>query len=258
SRKLLAKGLYKDSTTLIKNGWFYFFYPNGILSSTGRYLVNRKEGLWLAYHPNGYIKDSVLYDAGEKTGAELSWHDNGFPEDSIAHKADGTAVSVSWYDNGNISAAGRLNTGNQFHGKWRYYHKNGQVSADEIYDNGKLISRKYFSAEGNNFSDSSLTEKQSSFVGGIEQWGNYLSKKLYWPQNFQLVNTHQVRIQVQFRIDENGSVKDEFITIPFDPIFNDIVLRAIHNSPKWQPAISHNRHVSSIQRQTVIFNQADR
>jgi len=35
NRKLQMKGLYRDSACKISNGYFYFFYANGVLESTG-------------------------------------------------------------------------------------------------------------------------------------------------------------------------------------------------------------------------------
>jgi antitoxin component YwqK of YwqJK toxin-antitoxin module len=52
------------------------------MESSGRYLHNMKEGLWLVYHPNGMMADSTVYVNGIPIGACMAWYSNGIPSDS--------------------------------------------------------------------------------------------------------------------------------------------------------------------------------
>src|SRR5690242_10645142 len=61
TQKLQMQGLYEDSATKIANGYFYYYYANGIPESFGRNVHNKKQGLWLRYYNNGYIRDSTVY-----------------------------------------------------------------------------------------------------------------------------------------------------------------------------------------------------
>ena len=254
-RKIHMKGLFTDSSCKIKNGYFYTFHPTGILDEAGKYKTNRKEGLWLGYHPNGYMKDSIFYDNGEPKGISLHWYNNGYLSDSTNYKPDGTAVQVSWFDDGSLSSAGRLSADNLFHGKWQFFHRNGKLSATEVYNNGKLVDRKYFAEDGTPISDTADKTQGAVFPGGIPAWQQYLSKKLYWPANYKIVNNDKGAVGVDFMVDENGLVKDVNINTPFHPAFNDIVLQIIKGSPKWVPAISHNRRVPYHHKQMVTFKQ---
>ena len=56
-------------------------------------------------------------------------------------------------------------------------------------------------------------------------------------------------------IDEEGNVKDININTPFEDAFNNIVYKTIAASPKWIPAVSHNRKVAYHHKQTVAFGQ---
>ena len=251
-------GLYKDSSSKVMNGMFRFYYPNKILSSTGRYIDNKKDGLWLGWHDNGFIKDSTEYDAGEQVGSALHWYKNGFMQDSIVHRPDGSSVSVSWFDDGTLSAAGRNNMFNAYNGKWQFFHRNGQLSAEEVYDNGRLLSRKYFSENGVPQADTTDRSAPATFPGGLDKWLRYLENHLYWPRNYQLLNGDKAWIGTEFIIDENGNLKDINITVPFETAFNDIVINTLKSSPKWIPAVSHNRKIAFLHRQSLGFQQRAR
>lgn len=254
-KRLQMKGLYKDSACKISNGYFYFFHAHGILESRGPYNDNKKDGLWLGYHPNGFMSDSTVYDSGKRTGISLQWYNNGFLSDSTVYKADGTAISVSWFDDGTVSSAGRLNFLQSYHGKWQFFHRNGKLSATEIYDNGKLVDRKYFAEDSSPITDTADNSSKAVFPGGIPAWTKFLEKKLYFPNNYQIVNGDKAVVVVVFTVDENGDVKDVKLQTPFHPAFDDIAVSIIKKSPKWLPAISHNRKVPYKHTQTINFTQ---
>ncbi len=251
-RSLQMKGLYKDSACLFKHGQFYYLYDDGKPELIGNYSDNKKDGLWLGYHPNGMIRDSTHYDSGEIVGASVQWYSSGFISDSTNYGANG-AVQISWYEDGKPSAAGRLNYLNMPTGKWKYYHPNGQVSAEELFEMGRLKDKIYYTEEGLPLSDTTDRTRAAQFKGGVSRWTDYLGSHLFWPTGYSLANTDRVEIGVKFRIDENGLVKDVYLFAPFESIFNDIVLRVIRNSPKWEPAIAHNRRVSYQHAQTITF-----
>ena len=253
ARTIQMVGLFKDSSGLVKNGTFFYFHPNKVLSSSGRYVNNKKDGIWISWHENALMKDSIEYDAGEEIGTALHWYNNGYVQDSIVHRPDGTAVAVSWFDNGEVSSAGRLNMLGAYIGKWQFFHKNGQLSSDEVYDNGKLVSRKYYSENGTPQPDTGAVSTPARFPGGVEKWTKFLDKNFYWPAHYQLVNGDKAIIRVEFTVDETGTVKDVYLSVPFEPAFNEIVIRTLRDSPKWIPAVSHNRKVAFVHRQQVGF-----
>jgi hypothetical protein len=252
--KLQMKGLYKDSTSKYAIGYFYHFYANGKLQSVGRYEDNKRQGLWLSYHSNGYIKDSTVYDYGEARGIALRWHNNGFMSDSISYNADGTAVSVSWFDDGSLSSAGRLNYVNQPNGKWQFFHQNGKLSSLETYDNGKLVEKNYFDEKGDLMSDNTDKSHGAEFIGGIPKWMDYLKSKLYFPPGYKIVNGDKALMVVEFTIDEKGNVKDVDIPVPFHDVLNNVVVGILKKSAKWNPAMNHNRKVSYMHKQAITFN----
>jgi hypothetical protein len=255
--RMQMKGLFRDSACTIKNGGFYFFHANGQLQSVGRYKDNKKEGQWLLYYPNGFMSDSSVYAADEITGISLKWHNNGFLSDSTEYKEDGTGISFSWFDDGSISSAGRLSASHKPFGKWQYFHRNGKLSAVEVYDNGRLVDRKYFSEDGTPKYDISDETTGAFFPGGVGEWLKFLDNTLYFPRGYKLVNGDKAAIVVDFTIDENGNLKDVNLQTPFHPVFNDIVIKGLKKSPKWIPAMDHNRRVKYHHIQTIIFHDVN-
>jgi hypothetical protein len=51
------------------------------------------------------------------------------------------------------------------------------------------------------------------------------------------------------------NARDIFVSAPFNPIFDRKALDILRGSPKWLPAIEHNRRVSSRIRIPISFNE---
>ncbi len=254
-QKLQMRGLYEDAEGKVKNGVFYFYHPNGELQSVNRYVHGKPDGLLLAFHTNGSLRDSTMYRMGVPTGLGLSWTSDGFLSDSTFMNEDGSGTRVHWFDNGVPSHAGRYSAGMKMHGKWVYYHINGQVSSLETYDAGKLMDKQYFDEKGIEIKDTTNRDHAASFPGGNKAWVEFIHKRAYFPENFTIVNGDRAVVVISFVIDENGDMAEVFTTTPFYPAFDRIAEKAVKASPKWIPAVSHNRRVRSYFRQAVTFAQ---
>lgn len=247
-------GLYKDAAAKIQNGKFRYFYPNGNLSSVGNYVNGEKQGLWLWYHYNGMMSDSSFYEGGKVRGTSISWHNNGYMSDSAVYTSDGKAVYVSWFDDGTPSGAGRFDNGKR-EGVWQYFHKNGNNAAIEKYRQDELLTSSYYDEEGKALTAASNKNKDAEFKGGEKKWRNYLEGGLQFPHDVKLVNTDVITVVVNATVDEEGKISDVYVSVPFDPKFDDEAVRVMKRSPKWLPAISNNRRVKSYIRQPVSFVQ---
>lgn len=254
TNKLQMAGLYQDAETKTKKGWFRYFYPNGNLESVGRYVNGERQGLWLSYHYNGMMSDSAYYEADKLKGTKMSWYSNGFIADSADYTNDGQAVYISWYDDGNPSSAGRYINGKK-EGPWQYFHKNNNNAALEKYSKDVLISRIYYDEKGIQLSDTSNKDRDAEFKGGEAKWRDYLEGNLQFPEDVKLVNTDVITIVVNATVDEDGKISDVYVSVPFDPKFDDEALRVMKRSPKWLPSISHNRRVKQYVRQPIFFMQ---
>ncbi|MEO5783321.1 MAG: energy transducer TonB [Ginsengibacter sp.] len=252
--KLQMLGLYEDAENKIKNGTFYWFFPDGKVKAIGKYDNNLKVGTWLDYYRNGSLQDSLNYNNGNLKGISLSWYLDGSAKDSFNINEKGSGVYVSWFDNGQPSSAGRYVGFINQHGRWNYYHKNGNISAAELYDNGILKEKQYFDVNGT-LADTTFHDAKAEFPGGNKGWSKYLSRELYFPGNLYFKNSYTAGIVVTGTINEDGKVIDAEVSVPLHPEFDKIALNAVKKSPKWIPAISHNRRVYSHFTQLVKFNQ---
>lgn len=254
TKKLRMEGLYKDSNCQVPIGTTKAYYTNQNLASEIHYSNGILNGPLINYHYNGMIKDSLFFDNGAPAGTLKSWHSNGYLADSVVNSTDGSAVQVSWFSNGKPSIGGRFRNELQ-EGRWRYYHRNGNTAALEEYKAGKLVSRIYFDEGGMQVSDTSNHDRRAMFRGSNsnDRWRKYMENNLEWPKNVKLVNTDTVTVTVVATIDEKGNITDAYVDVPFDPLFDNIVLRVVKRSPKWMPAISHNRYVKDLLIQSVNF-----
>jgi antitoxin component YwqK of YwqJK toxin-antitoxin module len=253
--KLQMLGLFEDKQNTVKNGHFYWFYPDGEIKTICKYVHNQKEGVWLQYYSDGSLQDSFNYKNGNLNGISLSWYRNGYPKDSFNFNKNGSGISVSWFDNGRPSAAGRYTGFDEQNGLWKYYHKNGNPSAIELYENGVLKDKQYFNEDGNP-ADTSVHDEGAKFPGGDKGWSKYISHQLYFPPNYEFKNSFITSVVVTGTVNEDGQVIDAEVTVPLHPEFDKIALNALKKSPKWIPAESHNRHIYYYFTQTVTFLQS--
>ncbi|THU40790.1 hypothetical protein FAM09_01370 [Niastella caeni] len=251
---LQMDGTFEDSACKIRNGHFRFYHPNGNLQTSGRYVHNKRDGLWLSYHYNGMMSDSTTYNNGQKIGACYGWYENGYLSDSSFYNADGSGVGVAWFSNGNPSYSGRYSAGEKKNGKWIYFHRNGKVSATEFYKDGALADKQYFDEQGG-LADTANKDRKASFPGGPQAWQKYLVKKLYFPTQYKLVNGDKAIVVVEAIIDEEGNVTEVTVNTPFHPAFDKIAVEVVRKSPQWEPAIQQNRKLRYKIRQPVFFAQ---
>jgi antitoxin component YwqK of YwqJK toxin-antitoxin module len=256
TKKLQMSALFSDEASKIHNGHAYFFYANGLPSIVGTMINNKQEGVCVSYHPNGMMSDSALFKNGKVVDKRFRWHSNGTMADSISRINDSSYVQIGWFEDGKISHAGYL-VNEKKHGRWKYFHYNGQVSALETHDKGKLSKAEYFDEQGQLLKDTSMVNRDASILGGQAAWTKYLQRNLYWPKGLEFNTPASVTVGISFWVDENGQVSDANIYVPFHDEFDKIALKIIKNSPKWIPAISHNRKVRVEKRQPVMFSQPE-
>jgi TonB family protein len=254
-KRLQMSGKFSDEDCKVKNGYFTYYHSNGYLQSEGVYVNNLKEGLWLRFHNNGMMSDSTVYRLDKIIGTSLSWHANGFISDSVVMIEDGRGVNASWFENGNPSFAGLCASGEKQHGTWKYYHNNGAISSVEVYDNGKLLSKTFYDEAGKMQKDTSNIDKEAVFAEGKKAWIKYLATNANFPSEYKIVNGNKATVVVAFEINEEGNVENAFVDAPFSPEFDKLALNTIKNSPKWKPAIEHNRRVKARLKQPITYMQ---
>ncbi|MFL5739644.1 MAG: energy transducer TonB [Flavisolibacter sp.] len=255
-RTIQMQGYYKDRDCKTEHGEFTYYFNNGKLQMIGSYVNGNKSGSWITYHENGMMSDSVYYDEhGWIMGTSLGWHENGVMSDSTIIYPDGSGLSISWWDNGNPSAAGRYAPGKKLHAKWQYFYSNGKLSSEEVYDQGTLVNKQYYDEEGRKLSDTTTRDRTASFPGGLKEWQKYLERHIYFPPQYKFTNGDEAVVIVRFAVNEEGVVSEVTVTSSLHPDFDKIAVDVIKHSPKWDPALSHNRRIKEYRLQPVGFVQ---
>jgi antitoxin component YwqK of YwqJK toxin-antitoxin module len=253
---LQMSGLYEDSANNIENGYFHYYYANGMPDRAGRSVHNKKEGLWLSFYSNGSLQDSTVYHDGHPVGTSMEWHFNGYAQDSTAFSNDGSAIEISWCSNGSPSAAGHLRNG-KMAGPWQFFHNNGALAARENYDDtGRLVSASYYNKDGIQ-QDSATYRKYAEFPGGQKGWQKFIHKNIYFPAQYHIVNAESVTVVVAALIDEDGNIQEPYVKVPFNKAFDNIALAIFKKCPKWLPAMEHNHAVVTGILQPITFSQEE-
>jgi antitoxin component YwqK of YwqJK toxin-antitoxin module len=200
------------------------------------------------------LADSIFYIGGKRNGISLGWDKDGMLTDSSSFDGAGNGVQVAWYAGGVPRSAGRYIQDTLMTGPWTYFHPTGQKSAVEIYKEGKRQSQQYFTEEGLPISDTTNTDKEGSFTGGLQAWRRYLENNLEpsVPAKKGAPNG-TFTVGVQFVINTDGTLEDLKPLTKHGYGMEEEVIRLIKRSPRWQPARQHNRLVKAYRIQPVTF-----
>jgi antitoxin component YwqK of YwqJK toxin-antitoxin module len=144
---LQMRALYEDKDCKVQHGYSSYYYANGRIQSFGRRNHGKREGVCVLYYSDGMMLDSATYHDGVPVGSRFRWHRNGYLSDSTVHLNDSMDVQVNWFDNGAPFSGGRFLNG-KMHGIWKFYHRNGKLAGEEIYDKGFVVSKTYYNEDG--------------------------------------------------------------------------------------------------------------
>jgi len=123
-----------------KEGFFYFYYPNGKQKASGEYISNHRFGVWEYYHPDGNLRLRIRYTGDDKNFTVLDYIDS---TGKVMTK-DSTGTFEFELQNGRdlYRLEGEVSNG-QRAGTWKYYsdlsYKNKeQLLIKESYEKGEF------------------------------------------------------------------------------------------------------------------------
>jgi TonB family protein len=250
---LTSEGYYTNESLQVEDGPFRF-YSGKTYSGSGSYKQGKRTGSWQSMYDDGKKKDTAYYVDGIMVGAGRVWYNSGKVKTTSQTDEHGNGTEKGFYENGKIEHQGTYSNGKQ-NGKWTYYHANGKPSSIETMREGELVTAVCFDEEGNAVTKNCGAEVESDFHGGQAAWLKYLSKRAsqaqYPPAYFkkQIYGT----VVVQFIVDENGAVTNVEVIQSVHPALDAIAADVIRASPKWEPAMQHNRPVKSYKKQPIAF-----
>ena len=106
------------------------------------------DGWFRRYWENGNLRYEWHFKDGKQNGASKSWWPNGEIKSKRKYKNGTTHGSVkSWHENGQVSGIREFKNGKRA-GLWTDWYKSGQKWFEGTYDNGELISEKYWHEDG--------------------------------------------------------------------------------------------------------------
>jgi hypothetical protein len=126
----------------IKSGTFKFYYPGNKLKTEGKYVDDRKYGIWTNFYENGQVKERLLFNGGFISVLEYN-DENGQPL-----IIDGTGCwmreFLNEFSNNYVKITGCVRD-SLSDGIWNYYEKKAGLDADyelkctEKYSKGRFI-----------------------------------------------------------------------------------------------------------------------
>ncbi|OSZ82881.1 hypothetical protein CAP35_06350 [Chitinophagaceae bacterium IBVUCB1] len=230
---------YADGKFDNKQGMFFFYHPNGSVANKVRYINNMREGLYKAYNENGKLIDSALFIKGKLVKFRYKWNDNGDTVYIGRYDADGSGEGYEehFFDDGVISARGKIIYGEHKDSVWTYYHNNGKLSCAEVYEYGRCTDRKCYNING-------------GFEGDCEEmtppYTDAKRNNRYHIEDADLLDMVQadyVTFTVKVLIDKDGKVLNaEMITKPQGTsLFYKQAIEQLMHMPRWIPGKEHNR-----------------
>lgn len=116
-----------------------FYHPNGLLASKGKYINQRKEGLWKFYsaQQKDYLICEEEYSGNMKNGPSVKY----FPGEIIAEKVNYLNDSkqgewIQYYPNGVVGLKSNYVNG-RLNGKFEVWFDNGKIEVSGYYKNDK-------------------------------------------------------------------------------------------------------------------------
>jgi antitoxin component YwqK of YwqJK toxin-antitoxin module len=125
--------------------WVYFgrhkpgmCYQADQKAEEGKYLDNRKTGIWVEFHCNGNLKSRVTFANGRPDGYAQIFHENGkIMEEGNWKNSRWVGKYKLYYDNGQVQHEFAFNESGKRDGPQKYFHDNGQVAIEGNFANGK-------------------------------------------------------------------------------------------------------------------------
>ncbi len=163
---------YRDGEFSNRQGMFFYYHPNGKIDCKIRYINNNREGVYKAYNENGLLIDSAFYKNDQLIKCRYKWNDKGAQVFKGIYTEDGYGPGTEevYFDDGKLSAAGKVLNGSYKDSVWTYYHNNGKISCTEFYEYGLPKERKCYDPSGKSQGDCNemiapfYSEKKDEYV----------------------------------------------------------------------------------------------
>ncbi len=159
---------YEDAAGLKRGHWMVYNrdlkkkladFSEDQLVEEGKYINNRKEGIWKQYYNNGKKKNEITYVNGRP---------NGF--------------SRFYYKSGTVSEEGNWVNG-KWDGNYKFYYENGQLEYDWTYVGGKRegVQKYYWDNGKTQFEGSWKDGQEDGILKEYNKEGQLIATKVFKP-----------------------------------------------------------------------------
>ena len=216
------KGVYKANK---RDGVFIYYSDKKTYTAAGRYIDDKSFGKWETFHSNGKRESEIYYN--NFYFVKNLW-------DSLGNHlvVDGNGREVRTYPNGIVASEGEYRHGLK-EGYWYGRHPNGELYFEEHFNNGRLVTGKSRTLEGDTF----MYDGSSLFPlpeGGFEKFNAYLKSEVRKFDSNELGH-----VKLTFRVTYTGALTDLTIDQSASPTLDAKARSIILQGPRWLPARSH-------------------
>jgi antitoxin component YwqK of YwqJK toxin-antitoxin module len=104
----------------------------------GKYVDNKKTGIWKEYYCNAILKNKITYTNGRPDGYAIMYHENGKISEEGMWKINKWVGDYKlYYENGQVQQEFKFNSTGKREGEQKYYYENGQVMIEGTWASGK-------------------------------------------------------------------------------------------------------------------------
>jgi TonB family protein len=234
--KMLGKSSTIDPIKL--EGMAVSYYPNKKKKQVASYQKGLFAGIVYDYYPNGKLYRSVEFEQVETNPNFLS-------AETIKNVFDSTGTVLVKDGNGHYPVFDDaykeiLEEGNIKNGKrdsvWKGYKNQKNIYSEE-YSNGKFIKGNH-TDENRNDIIYMVKEALPTFKGGESAFGQFLSRTVHYPVGAKERNA-QGKVMLNFVVEKDGTLSEIKVLKSVDPDLDREALRAIRQSPKWNPGLKN-------------------
>ncbi len=125
-------------------GDFYWYHPNGKVSSKRTYLNDERNGEFRSYYYNGELRTEGQYLNGKRIGKWTGYYPDGkLYEEYYYVEGEKDSIDYTYYENGQVKLSQTYFNG-ILHGDVMHYDINGELMIKQIYDQDEFVGYQYF------------------------------------------------------------------------------------------------------------------
>lgn len=256
--KPLYGAYYADAACTQFDGPYSAFNKDGKVIAKGRYLNNKKTGVWRGFSGDGKLIDSAFYRDGFIYGIALTWYEEGPVRDSLYYEDNSKGIGKSYWPDGKPRESGNFIAGKKS-GLWTYNHKNGMKCQEVKYEADSALSFTCYDENGVVQTKDCIYEKEAAFKGGDKAWIRYLTGRLstvLLPKAYYDGKIYGT-VYILFMVGTDGKVTNIRTLNSINPEVDETAKTIIRQSPQWEPAVQYNRNVNAYRKQPITFSKVE-